>query len=100
MGWMIGVGLLLLALVGLSAISAVVATVRFVARDDSTPFIAYIGPAMATLIGILAFLIVRFAWLSSTLYDLIGFVTLGLLVFAIAIGLIARSPQMRQSDDG
>ncbi|QDV61114.1 hypothetical protein [Crateriforma conspicua] len=100
MGWMIGVGLLLLALASLSVISALISAIRFVSRDDHTPLIAYTVPALAAIVGSLCFLIVRFAWLPPILYDVIGVVCLGLLLLAVAIGLYPYRTITHDSDCG
>ncbi|MCC9642265.1 hypothetical protein LOC71_08260 [Rhodopirellula sp. JC740] len=100
MGWMIGVGLLLIALASLSAISALISAVRFVARNDQTPLIAYTLPAIAAIVGSLCFLIVRFARMPPFLYDDIGVAGLGFLLLAVAVGLYPHRTASHDPDGG
>ena len=100
MGWMIGVGLLLIALASLSVISALICAIRFVARNDQTPFVAFCVPGIAAIVGSICFLMVRFAWLPTPLYDAIGFAALGFLVLAVAIGLYPDRMQSQETNGG
>lgn len=93
MGWMIGLGLLLFALVFGSLIAFLIAAMRFVVRTDQTSPIVYVSPAVAAFLASACFVIIRFASLPVRLYEVVGIGGLLVVAIGITIGLcpVSRS---------
>lgn len=84
MGWAIGAGLTLLAILMLSASCAILSVCRFAFQSDGTPIIAICAPLFACCVGVLAVVGLRVVSPPTQAYETVA---IGALIF-VAVGFL------------